>query len=195
MIILVRHGQTQANADGLLLGRSDPPLTALGELQASAVAAVISGVPHVVTSPLKRARRTAEVIAAGAEVEVDDRWVEIDYGELELMPLRAVPNSVWDQWRRDPDFAPGGGESLSVVGSRVRAAIEDVADRAAREDVVVVSHVSPIKAAVAWAVGAGDAATWRMFLDVASICRIGVGATGPSLRSFNDRAHLGGVSS
>ena len=51
---------------------------------------------------------------------------------------------------------------------------------------VVVSHVSPIKAAIAWALGVGDEVAWRLFVQVASVARIGVGPGGPSLHSFNE---------
>jgi len=66
-------------------------------------------------------------------------------------------------------------------------------DEAAERNVVVVSHVSPIKAAVAWALGVGDDVAWRMFLEVAAISRVGIGANGPTLRTYNDTGHLAGV--
>lgn len=188
MLILARHGQTAANAAGALLGRSDLPLTDLGERQAAAVGAALRGVDRVISSPLQRARRTAEAI--GRPVEIDDRWIEVDYGDFEGQPLSDVPAEVWQRWRADATYVPPHGESLAACGARVRAACEELVDEARDRDIVVVSHVSPIKAAVAWAVGAGDDAGWRLFLDVAAICRIGIGPHGPVLRSFNDREHL-----
>jgi broad specificity phosphatase PhoE len=187
VLILVRHGQTAANASGLLLGRADPPLTDHGRRQVAAVATMvgIAGARRVVASPLRRARETATIL--GPPVVVDDRWAEIDYGEYEGMALGDVPSDVWTTWRADPAWAPRGGESLAAVGIRVRDACEALAPEAATDDIVVVSHVSPIKAAVAWALGVGDAVTWRMFLDVAGVCRIAVGPSGPSLRSYNER--------
>lgn len=192
MIILVRHGQTAANAGGLLLGRSDPALTELGQQQARAVADALatSRVARIVTSPLARCRQTAEHIARGGPVQVDERWIEIDYGGLEAMPLGEVPVDVWATWRRDPAHVPAGGESLVDVGRRVAEACDDLRDEATGGDVVVVSHVSPIKAAVAWALGVGQEVSWRMFLDVAAVTRIGIGPNGPSLRSYNDTSHL-----
>jgi broad specificity phosphatase PhoE len=59
-------------------------------------------------------------------------------------------------------------------------------DEARDRDIVVVSHVSPIKAAVAWAIGAGDELSWRMFVHVASVARIGVDQWGTTLRSLNE---------
>lgn len=194
MLLLVRHGQTQLNREGRLLGRLDIPLTDLGRRQAEATAAALlasASVSRVVSSPLGRAVETAA--AFGLPVEVDERWIELDYGEYDGLLFREVPDELWQQWRADPTWAPPAGESLAEVGGRVRSACEELARSAVDTDVVVVSHVSPIKAALAWALEVGDGVAWRMFLDVASVCRVGVGARGPSLRSFNETAHLAAV--
>ncbi len=189
MLIVVRHGQTTANASGLLLGRADVPLTEAGLEQAEALAAAVGPVALVVSSPLQRARQTAA--AFGTPVEVDDRWTELDYGIYDEKPITEVPRELWDRWRTDPEYAPPEGESLASVGRRVRAACGDLAGRATEGDVVVVSHVSPIKAAVAWALGTDDLIAWRTFVGLASITRIGITDRGPLLRTFNEMAHLG----
>lgn len=190
MILLVRHGQTAANAAGLLLGRADPPLTDLGRRQAEASAAALPGVTRVVTSPLRRARQTAEAFGSRVPVEVDERWTELDYGAFEGRPFRDVPSSTWQRWRRDASYSPPGGESLATLGRRVREACEHLTGGDGNDDVAVISHVSPIKAAIAWALGVDDTVAWRMFLDVASISRVAIGANGPSLRSYNETHHL-----
>lgn len=184
MLLLVRHGRTDANAQGLLLGRANPPLSDEGRLQASALATVIPPGARVIASPLLRTLETAE--AFGLPVELDERWIELDYGELDGMPLRDVPPDLWREWRADPTFAPRGGESLAELGVRVREACAELVDEARERDVVVVSHVSPIKAGIAWALGAGDELSWKLHVSVASIARIGVDQWGPSLRSFNE---------
>lgn len=200
MLILARHGQTAANAAGLLLGRLDVALDEHGRCQAARLAAVLGrpGV-RVVSSPLRRALDTAQAIAAaaGTAVEVDERWVEIDYGPYDGTPLAEVPAALWARWRTDPDFAPEGGESLAAVGRRVAAACEELVPSGlggpggdAGPDVVVVSHVSPIKAAVVWALGAATPAVWRMYVAVASVTRIALTERGPVLHSFNETAHL-----
>ncbi len=188
MLILVRHGQTPANATGLLLGRSDQPLTELGLRQAAAAASAVGSPTRVLSSPLVRARATAAAI--GLPVEVDERWIELDYGVFEQAPLGDVPAEVWRRWRLDPDFEPPGGESLATLARRVRSACQGLAEEATDADVVVVSHVSPIKAAVAWALGVGDEVAFRMHLDLAAISRIAMVESGPLLRSFNDCSHL-----
>jgi broad specificity phosphatase PhoE len=206
VIVLVRHGRTEANALGLLLGRADPALDDEGRRQAGRIAAGLGvlDVARVVTSPLQRCRSTAAAIAAAlgeaaggpdgtaeAAVEVDERWVELDYGALDGRPVAEVGAERWASWRSDPSWAPEGGESLAALGERVRAACEELSKEGADRDVVVVTHVSPIKAAVAWALGVGDEVAWRMWVAPASITRIGIGPHGPALRSFNELAHLG----
>ncbi len=102
-----------------------------------------------------------------------------------------MPADLWARWKADPGLAAGGGESLVALGERVRLAVGDLAEDVSNGDVVVVSHVSPIKAAVIWALGVGDETAWRMFLAPASITRIAWRGVEPSLVGFNDVSHLG----
>ncbi len=191
MLVLVRHGEAAGNAAGVLLGRSDSPLTDRGRAQVAAVAGALGEITTVITSPLVRARHTATVLARGLPVSVDERWIEVDYGDQEGEALRAVPAAVWQRWRTDTGYRPAGGESLAEVGARVRRACEELfahhgeGARSDAGDVVVVSHVSPIKAAVAWALGVGDDVVWRLYLSTASVTRIGWGTDTPVLHHYN----------
>jgi broad specificity phosphatase PhoE len=189
VLIIVRHGRTEANAAGLLLGRRvDPGLDDLGRRQAQALRSVVGGATRVVSSPLRRTRETAA--ALGLPVEIDERWIEIDYGTFDGTPLRDVPAATWAAWRADLGFTLGGGESLSTVGERVRAAADDLLQESRQHDIVVVTHVSPIKAAAAWALGVGDEVIWRMWCAPGSITEIGTAGPTPSLHSYNVTAHL-----
>ena len=187
-LVLVRHGRTEANASGLLLGRADPPLDELGRVQAAALAAVVAAPRRVVSSPLARARETAA--AFGQTVEIDERWIELDYGELDQQPIGAVAAETWDRWRADLDFRPPGGETLRELGVRVRDACADLVDDARDADVVVVTHVSPLKAALAWALAVGDDVAWRLHVAPASVSRVGIRANGAVVLSFNELGHL-----
>ena len=194
MIVLVRHGETSANARGLLLGRADPPLSGVGREQAYAVAELLGREDRpraVLSSPLRRAQETAACIADVFELDVETEaaMVEIDYGEWDERPLAEIPREVWRGWREDIDFAPPGGESLGVVQTRVSACMERLSERARDGVVVVVSHVSPIKAAVLWALGvdAHPELAWRLRLDLASVTRIAPGPPGPVLTGYNQR--------
>ncbi len=194
MLILVRHGESVANAQGLLLGRTDAELTEWGRQQASAVPSLLERpVAEVRTSPLSRARDTAALLALGVPVTVDERWIEVDYGEFECQPLGGIPAAVWQQWQSDRAFRPEGGESLAEVDERIAAACEELfgedgeGARSSRGDVVVVSHVTPIKAAVAWALGTADL-YWRLHVGTASVTRIGWNRDAPILHGFNEVA-------
>jgi broad specificity phosphatase PhoE len=144
----------------------------------------------VVSSPLSRAVETAELLDIDGPITTDERLIEMDYGSLDGLPFNDVPRSLWDQWRADSSFAPPGGESLDAVGARVAAACADLLDEAASSDIVVVSHVSPIKSAVAWALDVSQTVAFRMHVANASVTRIGRGWTGPVLHSYNETAHL-----
>jgi alpha-ribazole phosphatase len=189
VLILVRHGRTELNATGRLVGRLDPALDEIGLAQAAAIGNALKGADRVISSPLRRTLQTAEQI--GVPVEIDDRWIEIDYGKYDGVTLGS-PESVelWQHWQDDFAYVPPGGESLRHVADRVAAAVEDLIEAATDADVVVVSHVSPIKAAVSWALDAGTGTVWRSHLDQGSICRVAFTPRGPILRSFNETWHL-----
>src|SRR5207244_9456693 len=125
MITFVRHGETAHNAGGRLQGRADVELSARGLEQVARLATRLATyeIAGVYSSPLRRARQTAMAIAAvaGCEVEVDDRLIELDYGDWDGRPLGEIGPDAWAAWRADPSFAPPGGESLQVVTARIDA--------------------------------------------------------------------------
>ncbi|MFZ0666210.1 MAG: histidine phosphatase family protein [Acidimicrobiales bacterium] len=193
MLLLLRHGQATGNAEGLLLGRMDSPLTEYGEAQALGLRDLLPSaarISRIISSPLTRARRTAESLGLDLPIEIDERWCEVDYGTYDGEKLTDLPAEVWRAWRADPAFTPPGGESLLELGTRVREACDELfcaAGSGARadSDVIVVSHVSPIKAAVSWALGAGDDLAWRLWLATASMTVIAWGNDAPVLRRYN----------
>lgn len=184
MLVLVRHGRTEANAARKLQGLLDLPLDEVGLEQAAGVAEWLGKPDRVISSPLIRARQTAE--AFGMPYEIDDRWVELDFGSLDGVPVDEVDRDIWARWRVDPHFRAGGGETLHEMHKRVASAAEDLLADATHQMIVVTSHVSPIKAAVTWALGVDVTVGWRCHLDQASVCRILVGPTGPILLGYNE---------
>jgi broad specificity phosphatase PhoE len=193
-MVLVRHGETDANRAGLLLGRADPPLNERGRQQADALAVAFrrEPAPLIVTSPLTRAQETAARIAAatGADVETDPRLTELDYGAWDQRPLTEIPADVATRWRADPTFAPPGGESLAELRARIAPCEVALRTRSRDGTAIVVSHVSPIKAMILVALDLADVFAWRLRLDVASISRLGPGPSGPVLVTFNETGHL-----
>lgn len=191
MIVFARHGQTAPNRDGLVLGRADPELTDEGHRQADLLAAALAGegVTAILTSPLLRARQTAEPMGAacGVPVVVDERLIEIDWGAWEGRSTGTLKQSDVDRWKADKGAAPEG-ETLESLAERVESFCSEHLDGDGL--VVAVSHVSPIKAAAAWAMGVDGTVAWRMYLGLASITRVGQGRSSPVLLSFNETGHL-----
>jgi probable phosphoglycerate mutase len=196
VIVLVRHGQTTTNAEGLLVGRSDPHLTELGERQARALAPYLEGVEAVWTSPLARARETAALALPGLHARVEDAFIEVDYGDLDGQPVATLTGEHWRAFEHGHELAFGGGESLAEVDQRVHGALDALlADASSllhqpRRHLAIVSHVSPIKSATVWALGADPSTAWRTRLDNGSITTIGVRGTTPQLVRFNLVPHL-----
>jgi len=196
--VLLRHGQTPLSDERRFAGRADIPLTAKGLRQAEAAAerlAARGGIDVIVTSPLQRARRTADAVAAatGAPVRVDDGWMELDFGDWEgLSSAEAAERGPGEMaaWMKDAAVAPPGGESIAAATRRVLPALRRVLEQP-RATVVVVSHVTPMKIALRHALLAPPAAVRRMQLDVACLCEIDWydGEFGV-VRTFNDTAHL-----
>ena len=199
LLTLVRHGRTTANASNLLQGHIDNPLDDVGEAQAALLAQAlqrVGPVTRLISSPLTRARQTANAIRVGTplefDVEIDPRWIELNYGDYDAQPVSHIAPEVWAKWRADEHFRPPNGETLSELNVRVCEALADLAHKpydAVNEHIVVVSHVSPIKAAVAWALGVGIETSWRTTLDRASMSTVRLDAHRPSLKTFNVTAH------
>ena len=192
LLTLVRHGQTAANAQNLLQGHINHPLDEVGLAQVSLLGGAlqkISPVSRVVASPLQRAQQTAQAITQGLsqhiEVETDPRWIELNYGDFDGQPVSSVSPEQWATWRTDEHFRPPHGETLAELSVRVHEAIDALLADSVSAHIVVVSHVSPIKAAVAWALGVGVEVSWRTALDRASMTTVRLDAKHPALKTFN----------
>ncbi|MDQ2847907.1 MAG: histidine phosphatase family protein, partial [Actinomycetota bacterium] len=200
-LLVVRHGQTTWGAENRFAGREDVPLTDEGVAEAEAVAARLSllNVSAVVTSPLQRCRRTAEIIAeatglpSGAVTENDDlfdgslgEWTGFTAAEIaEKWP------SEFEAWRSDPDAAPPGGESFSVIRDRVRAAVRRTLESHRGGTVVLVTHAAAAKMLVVAALGVPSAVAYRTRIDNCSVSMITVDVDGSTMVcSVNDTGHL-----
>lgn len=199
VMLLLRHGETALSVDRRFAGRGDAPLTATGRRQAAAAAkrlAARGGIDLIVSSPLQRARRTAEIVAeaTGAALKIDDDLMETDFGDWEGLTF-AEASDRWPQeisaWLGSADVAPPGGESLATVARRVLGALDRLLAGPAEQTLLLVSHVTPIKTLACRAMLAPPATMFRIHLDVASLCEIHWYADGPAIvRSLNDTAHL-----
>lgn len=139
-LLLVRHGQSEWNAEGRWQGQADPPLSALGEAQAIAAAERLDGIDAVWASDLVRAARTAELIAAELEVDVvlDERWRERHAGEWQGHTRDEI-EGAWPGYLADGRRPPGWESDADVVERAVDACRAIAATHPAA-GVVVVTH-------------------------------------------------------
>ena len=199
-LILLRHGETPLSVDKRFSGLGDPPLTADGTAQAEAAAARLSRKPYeidvIVSSPLTRARQTADAVAArtGLAVSVEEDLRETDFGAWEGHTFAEIQKRWPDElaaWLADPEAAPPGGESFATTARRVERARARIIEAHQGGTVLVVSHVTPIKLLVRSALEAPPQTLYRMHLDLACLSLIDYYADGPAvMRAFNDTAHL-----
>jgi broad specificity phosphatase PhoE len=197
-ILVIRHGETQWNIEKVFRGRADVPLSDRGREQARLTGQALASarLAAVYSSPLTRARDTAEAVAAsqGLAVSVDQRLVDMSFGEWEGKPLPQV-ESAWPDlyraWLTSPAlFRAPGGESLPQVRARAWSLVEEVAHRHARGGVALVSHRVPCKLIMCCALGAGEAQFWRLRLDTASVSVIERSGEQWVVTRLNDTHHL-----
>jgi len=200
-LLVVRHGQTTWGAESRFAGREDVPLTDQGLAEARAVAKRLApfSVTAVVTSPLRRCRVTADIIAEAtglpsAAVSCDDDLVDGALGEwsgFTAVQIAGKWPSEFEAWRSDPDASPPGGESFSVIRDRARQAVRRVLDTRRGEVVVLVTHAATAKMLVVAALGVPSAVAYRTRIDTCSISMITVDPDGSTLVcSVNDTGHL-----
>jgi broad specificity phosphatase PhoE/ribonuclease HI len=195
-LMLARHAATE-HSGRRFSGRNELALSELGEGQAAALARrTFHDVAAVVSSPLRRARQTATLIAdaLGVEVSVHEGLVETDFGAWEGLTFDEVQRG-WPTeltaWLSNPDAAPPDGESFSAVAARVHRARDDLIAKYPGDTVVVVTHVTPIKTLLRLALDAPVIAMSRLHLDLASLSIVDYYADGtPSVRLVNDVSHL-----
>lgn len=191
VIFLVRHGQTTTNLENLLVGRGNPNLTELGQRQARSLAPYLTGVKEVWSSPLQRALDTAGLALPGMVPTIKESFIEQDFGSYEGTAVNKVDPTVWAAFLVDPDMRLGDGESVRDVDTRVYAELDgQLADPDSllhhpSEHLLIVSHVSPIKSAMTWALGVPGSVAWRTRLDNCSITAIGARRGLPNLVHFN----------
>jgi probable phosphoglycerate mutase len=197
-LILIRHGETEHNRGRLTLGRFDAPLNERGLAQAAAVAASFRAAPDAVyTSPLSRARETAEAIGAstGAAVREEAGLIEMDVGEMEHLTgaeLRERYPEFLRQWvsRGAAEARMPGGETLAEVQERAWAAVQSWRAGHPDGEVVAVSHNFVIGALVCRAIGLPLADFRRIKHELASRTVLDIGEDGGTLLVLNDQSHL-----
>jgi probable phosphoglycerate mutase len=191
-VLLIRHGQTEWAAAGRHTGRTDVPLTEAGEQQARALRPLLAEllgdtpVSILLSSPLTRARRTAELAGLG-HAEIDDNLREMDYGAYEGLTTPEISRTV-------PDFTVWthpmpGGETLAQVGERADAVLARV--NAAGGTAVLVAHGHLLRLVGARWIGLEASGGGLLALGTAAVCVLDREHGRPVLRHWNLQATNG----
>ncbi|HEX2884150.1 MAG TPA: histidine phosphatase family protein [Candidatus Limnocylindria bacterium] len=211
-LIIVRHGVTDWNREGRFQGHLDPALSADGRLEAELVAERIAAdtalrPARIISSPLARARETAEAIgrASGCAVEADPMLMEIGQGEWEgrtHAELAEVDADRYRAWRQATGGRqPPGGETLDSVTARARAALTGSAD--GPWPLCLVSHGGIIRVLAGLALDLDPVRAWALDVDNAALGVLAAEAPDAPGRSggnrrwrlerWNDTLHLLGI--
>jgi probable phosphomutase (TIGR03848 family) len=196
LLLLIRHGVTEATGVRLLGWTPGISLSPSGREQADAIASRLEAIPiaGIYSSPLDRCRETAAplAVARGRDVVVREELGEVRYGSWTNRPLRQLARTKL--WRRVQAVPSGvrfpGGESLLEVQARAIRGLEQICGEHPRRAVAVFSHADVIKLLVAHYAGAPMDLFQRLAIDPASISAIGVGDGVPRILLVNDSGSL-----
>ena len=154
-IIFLRHGQAKNNTERILAGRTEGiPLTDVGIEQAKHTAELLEhmNISAIYSSPIQRAKHTAEIVGQhnSIDVTIDDRLIELDMGKFTGMPYDEIINSHGNVFMKfyngELEIAHNGVETFFDVKKRVLGIVDHVMDSHPDENVVLVTHMDPIKA-------------------------------------------------
>lgn len=186
-LLVIRHGQTEWSRAGKHTGRTDIPLTDRGRDEARDAARTLAGwnLERAYTSPLRRARETAELVSPACGVDVDDRLVEWDYGvfEGETTPETRTRIPGWSVWTHEIV----DGETVEQVGARGDAFLARFDAEVADGNGVVFAHGHLLSILIARWCGLPAVEGRRFALATATVSLLGWHRDDRVIRALNHR--------
>lgn len=176
MIIFARHGQAQNNVDRVLAGRTEGiPLTDTGIRQAEHASGMLEqmNISAVYSSPIQRAQETASIMAKGTKVNTDERLIELDMGKFTGMPYDEIfgshGNVFLKFYRGELEVAHNGVETFAEVKGRVLGIVQDVLKWHPDQNVLLVTHMDPIKAMISTVIDLSPENLFELVITNASL--------------------------
>ena len=165
MICIIRHGKTELNKANVLQGRSNYPLNNEGIKQAQKAADMLKDIEfdYVYSSPLIRAVQTAKIVAPNRKIQLDDRLIEMDYGQYEGTDLRNMPEEIrifFSDFVRNP--APDGMEPLAEVVKRTGAFLEEI--RSIGGNILISTHAIAMKGILEYLTPDSQGGYWSKYI-------------------------------
>ena len=176
LIILVRHGECEGNIKGMFRGRTDFPLNERGLIQAQDLARELKNFPvkYIYSSPLVRARQTAEAIGeqCGVEVKVEEGFNNIELGSWEERLKKEIAQEYpkeWELWVNNPEeLRVTDMETLYNVQKRAKACLDKLVLEHKDETLAVITHRAVLKPLIAACLNITSPYFWKIHLDTAS---------------------------
>ena len=177
-IIFLRHGQAKNNTDRILAGRTEGvPLTDVGEQQAQHTAELLEhmNISAIYSSPIQRAKHTAEIVGKhnSLDVTIDDRLIELDMGKFTGMAYDEIFNDHGNVFMKfyqgNLEIAHNGVETFDQVKKRVLGIVDHVLQKHPDENVVLVTHMDPIKAMLSTVVDLSPTNLFELIIANASL--------------------------
>jgi broad specificity phosphatase PhoE len=199
-IVLVRHGETEFNREGVFRGRLNVELNERGREQAEALARALKSPPIVAvyTSPLARALATATAIAEvhGVEPIVDEAFNNIDLGVwqgVKKTHVRDTEPEAWVLWTTEPEHLRiPGGETLAEIRERAYPRLLDLAARHDGGRIAIVTHRSVSRVLAGALLGMTEGYFWKFYMDNAGYSLIQYNGSGFMIVQWNENCHLSG---
>jgi broad specificity phosphatase PhoE len=199
-LIVLRHGETDWNLAGRYQGCIDTGLSSEGRAQAAAVAGALSGrrLAAVYSSPLTRARETAEAIARphGLAVHTEEAFNEICHGVWEGLMVEEVQArfpDLYAEWRATTHVTMPGGENLAQVSDRVLGQLRRLQTLHDGETVCLVSHDVPVRLLILEALGLPLDRFWSIYLSATGLSEIEYSRDWTTIHRMNSVSHLGEI--
>ena len=177
-IIFLRHGQAKNNTERILSGRTPGvPLTDKGITQAQQTAELLEhmNISAIYSSPIQRAKHTAEIVGKhnSIDVTIDDRLIELDMGKFTNVPYDEIFSSHGNVFMKfydgELEIAHNGVETFADVKKRVASIVEEVIEKHPDENVVLVTHMDPIKAMLSTIVDLSPTNLFELIIANASL--------------------------
>ena len=177
-IIFLRHGQAKNNTERILSGRTPGvPLTDKGITQAQQTAELLEhmNISAIYSSPIQRAKHTAEIVGKhnSIDVTIDDRLIELDMGKFTNVPYDEIFTSHGNVFMKfydgELEIAHNGVETFADVKKRVASIVEEVIEKHPDQNVVLVTHMDPIKAMLSTIVDLSPTNLFELIIANASL--------------------------
>ena len=200
-LLIVRHGETEWNAEGRIQGHTDVSLSEKGRQQARVLAHRLADTPidSAYCSDLSRTSETAQIVLGERNIPLNltTQLREYHKGVFEGLTASEMKTRYPEMYAAslipDLEFAPTGGESIRKTSARMAGFIADIRERHQAETVLVVGHGGSLRAVIVSLLGLPLEATWRFVMANCGLSIIDTYPDNAVLRLYNDASHLDGI--